>query len=41
MTLQQLIDGLPISQADLYRIGGFPADTPPTTALKDMESVVS
>jgi len=41
MTLQQLIDGLPISQADLYRVGGIPSDTPPTTALKDMESVVS
>jgi hypothetical protein len=41
MTLQQVIEGLPISQADLYQLGGFPADTPPTKALKDMESVIS
>jgi hypothetical protein len=41
MTLQQVIDGLPISQAELYQIGGIPLDTPPSTALKDMEAVVS
>jgi len=41
MTLQQLIDGLPISQAELYRVGGIPADKPTTTALKEIESVVS
>ena len=41
MTLQELVDGLPISQAELYRVGGIPADTPPTKALKDMEAVVS
>ncbi len=41
MTLQQIIDGLPISQAELYQIGGIPANTSPTTALKDMESIIS
>ena len=41
MTLQQIIDGLPISQTELYRVGGIPADTPPTTALKDLEAVIS
>ncbi|MEW5720573.1 MAG: hypothetical protein AB1817_18255, partial [Chloroflexota bacterium] len=41
MTLQQIIDGLPISQTELYQIGGIPADTPTTTALKAMESVIS
>ncbi len=41
MTLQQLIDGLPISQTDLYRIGDIPSDTPPSTALKDLEAIIS
>jgi hypothetical protein len=41
MTLQQVIDGLPISQVKLYQIGGIPADTPTTKALKDMESIIS
>ncbi len=41
MTLQQVIDGLGISQKDLYEIGGLPADTAPTQALKDLETVVS
>ncbi len=41
MTLQQVIDGLGISQKDLYEIGGLPADTAPTQALKDLEAIVS
>ncbi len=41
MTLQQVIDGLGILQMDLYEIGGIPADTAPTQALKDLESIVS
>lgn len=41
MTLQQVIDGLPISQTDLYRIGGIPADTSTSTALKDLEDIIS
>lgn len=41
MTLQQVIDDLPISQTDLYRIGSIPADTPTSTALKDLEAVIS
>ena len=40
MTLQQVIDGLPISQAELYQVGGIPSDTPPSKALKDMEAVI-
>ncbi|MBI5034377.1 MAG: hypothetical protein HZB51_27965 [Chloroflexi bacterium] len=40
MTLQQVIDGLKISQADLYQVGGIPSDTPTTTALKDLEEVI-
>jgi hypothetical protein len=41
MTLQQVMDGLKISQSDLFAIGGIPADTPPSMALKDLETVVS
>jgi len=41
MTLQQVIDGIGISQKDLYEIGGIPAGTAPTQALKDLETVVS
>ncbi len=41
MTLQQVIDGLKISQKDLYEIGGIPNETLPATALKDLEAVVS
>jgi hypothetical protein len=41
MTLQQVVDGLGISQSELYAIGNIPAETAPTTALKDMEAVVS
>jgi hypothetical protein len=41
MTLQQVIDGLPISQAELYTIGKIPADVPPATALKDLEPLAT
>lgn len=41
MTLQQLIDGLPMAKEELYKVGGIPSDTAPTTALKDMETVIS
>lgn len=40
MTLQQVMDGLKISQRDLYAIGNIPSDVPPETALKDLEAVV-
>lgn len=39
MTLQQVMDGLHISQSELYELGKIPADIPPATALKDMEGV--
>ena len=39
MTLQQVMDGLHISQSELYELGKIPADIPPSTALKDMEGV--
>ncbi len=41
MTLQQVIDGLPISQNALYALAQIPADVPATTALKDLEEVIS
>jgi len=41
MTLQQVIDGMKISKQELYSIGGIPADTPTSKALKDMEGIVS
>ena len=41
MTLQQVMDGLQISQSELYAIGNIPTDTPPTKALKEMEVVIS
>lgn len=41
MTLQQIIDGVGISQKDLYESGGLPADTAPSAALKDLEALVS
>lgn len=41
MTLEQVVDGLSISQSELYAIGNIPADTPTTRALKDMEAVIS
>jgi hypothetical protein len=40
MTLQQVVDGLNISQADLYALAGIPASIPPTTVLKDLEPIV-
>jgi hypothetical protein len=40
MTLQQVIDGVGISQADLYRLANIPADLPTSTALKDLEPLV-
>lgn len=40
MTLQQALDGLKISQAELYAAGNIPLDVPLTTALKDLEALV-
>jgi hypothetical protein len=40
MTLQQVMDGLPIAQGELYALGAIPVDMPPTTALKDLEELV-
>jgi hypothetical protein len=40
MTLQQVMDGLGISQAELYPLAGIPAEVPPSTALKDLEPLV-
>ncbi len=40
MTLQQVMDGLQISQEQLYTAGNIPLDVPTTTALKDLESIV-
>lgn len=39
MTLQQVADGLGVSVEDVYRLGGYPEDTDPNTALKDMEDI--
>lgn len=41
MTLQQVIDGTGLSQAELYQIAGIPADVPASTALKDVEGIVA
>ncbi len=41
MTLQQLIDGLPITHDELYALAGIPTDISPATALKDLESFIS
>ncbi len=41
MTLQQVMDGLAISQSELYALGKIPTDVPPTTALKDLEKIVA
>jgi hypothetical protein len=41
MTLQQVMDGLNISRADLYALAGIPADITPTTVLKDLEPIVA
>ena len=40
MTLQQVMDGLGISQAELYPLAGIPAEVPASTALKDLEPLV-
>ena len=40
MTLQQVVDGLKISQEDVYTAGKIPAEVPLTTALKDLEAIV-
>ena len=40
MTLQQVIEGLKITQEELYAIGGIPLDVSPDTALKDLEGSV-
>jgi hypothetical protein len=40
MTLQQVMDGLKISQAELYAAGSIPLDIPLSTALKDLEAIV-
>jgi hypothetical protein len=40
MTLQQVMDGLKISQADLYAAGNIPMDVPSSTALKDLDGIV-
>jgi hypothetical protein len=40
MTLQQVMDGLSISQNELYTLGGIPGDISPATALKDLEALV-
>lgn len=40
MTLQQVMDGLTISQTDLYALMAIPAEIPPETALKDLEPLV-
>ncbi len=40
MTLQQVMDGVGISQSDLYALAGIPANIPPTTVLKDLEPVL-
>ncbi len=40
MTLQQVMDGVGISQSDLYALAGIPASIPPTTVLKDLEPLI-
>lgn len=40
MTLQDVMTGLQISQADLYAAGKIPADVPPSTALNKLEALV-
>ena len=40
MTLQQVIDGMGVSQAELYRVIGLSEDMPTSTALKDVEGIV-
>lgn len=40
MTLQQVIDGVGVEQADLYRLMGIPPEIAASTALKELEGVV-
>ncbi len=40
MTLQEVMDGLQVSQPDLYAAGKLPADIPPSTALNKLEALV-
>ena len=40
MTLEQVMDGFSISQAELYALMNIPLDVPPSTALKDLEPLV-
>ncbi len=40
MTLQDVMDGLDISQSDLYAAGKIPLDVPTSTALNKLESLV-
>ncbi len=40
MTLQQIIDGVPISKDELYALVNIPADIPVSTALKELEPLV-
>jgi hypothetical protein len=40
MTLQQVMDGMQISQEQLYAAGNIPMDVPTSTALKDLEGIV-
>ena len=39
MTIQQVIDGIGIPQAELYTLIGISSDIPASTALKDLESI--
>ncbi len=41
MTLQQVIDGLQVSKEELYAAANIPLDVPTSTALKDLEPLVS
>src|SRR3990172_12795402 len=41
MTLQEVMDGLKISQSDLYTAGKISADIPPSTPLNKLETLVS
>jgi hypothetical protein len=40
MTLQQVIDGVPIAQETLYKLVNIPDNIPPSTAIKDLEALV-
>lgn len=40
MTLQQVMDGLGLSQTELYALANVPPEVPTSTALKDLEKIV-